>query len=244
MKVYFLYDKFILQLQQTVYFSNISETIMKLSRILLIICGCCWLVAHPLSADQTRTPNYETARPLFWSQIYARGGKTLYCEQNFGAHKNFGINIEHIFPMGWVTRELGCGTRNQCRAGSERFNHIEADLHNMYPALTDINDTRGSLRFGMIKGELRRFGACDFEVERGAVEPRDGARGEIARAMFYMAEEYGLTIFKKQAEMLKEWHFRDQPSKEEKRRNDIIEQIQGTRNLFIDDPELVNALEF
>jgi deoxyribonuclease-1 len=59
-----------------------------------------------------------------------------------------------------------------------------------------------------------------------------------------MAEEYGLTIFKKQAEMLKEWHFRDQPSKEEKRRNDIIEQIQGTRNLFIDDPELVNALEF
>jgi hypothetical protein len=87
MKVHFLYDKFILQLQQTMYFSNISEMIMNLPCIVLL-CGCCWLAAHPVNADQTRIADYESALPLFWSQVYARGGKTLYCERNFGARNN------------------------------------------------------------------------------------------------------------------------------------------------------------
>ena len=210
---------------------------LYLGSILLLFIGS-------VNADQTRIPDYESARPIFWSKVYAKGGNTIYCKQNFGKRRGRGVNVEHVFPMSWVTKELQCGTRKECRSKSKRFNNIEADLHNMYPSLTEINDERGSRRFSMIKGEARRFGDCDFETKGGVIEPRDGARGEIARAMFYMANEYNLKIFKKQANLLKKWHYRDQPSKEEKRRNDIIEKIQGTRNLFIDDPELVEALEF
>jgi len=70
-------------------------------------------------------------------------------------------------------------------------------------------------------------------------EPREAVRGEVARAMFYMADEYreqGLEIFKKQAKLLLEWHKADPPSKAEMKRNDRIEELQGNRNRFIDDP--------
>ena len=200
-------------------------------------------------AEQTKIPDYQTARHLLWSQVYSRGGKTLYCGQNFGANKGRGINVEHVFPMSWVTRALNCGRRKECRDNSSQFNRIEADLHNLFPALTEINDERSSFPFAMIKGEQRRYGKCDFEFDskRRVVEPRDASRGEIARAMFHMVAEYGkygLELRRKQAKMLKKWHLQDKPSKEEMRRNDVIEKLQGTRNRFIDNPDLVNSLPF
>ena len=99
-----------------------------------------------------------------------------------------------------------------------------------------MNQARGSLRFGEVRGETRRFGKnCDFEVDerRRIAEPRDDVRGDIARAMFYMAERYraqGLELFKRQAELLAEWHIQDPVDASERRRNQAIEQIQGNRN--------------
>lgn len=199
-----------------------------------------------VAAEQTRTSDYERARWLFWNELYVGGGKTLYCGEPFSAKHRRGLNIEHVFPMGWVTKELGCGQRKQCRGNSKRFNRIEADLHNLYPSRVDVNDARGSYRFGLLPGERRIFGECDFEFDerRRIVEPRPASRGEIARAMFYMKEAYGLTIFRKSGELLKQWHRQDMPSKHEKWRNDRIEQIQGTRNMFVDDPGLVDLIEF
>ena len=186
-------------------------------------------------AEQQRIPDYETARGLFWRGLYHQGGETLYCGQKFGNDRR-GLNIEHVFPMSWVTRELRCGKRNQCRARSERFNRIEADLHNLYPSLRDINDARRSYRFAEIPGERREFGSCDFEFDarQRAIEPRPASRGEIARAMFYMRDTYDLPIFRKQTELLQVWHRADPPSDEERRRNDLIEKLQGTRNPYID----------
>ena len=71
-------------------------------------------------------------------------------------------------------------------------------------------------------------------------EPREAARGDVARAMFYMEDQYEqLVLFEKQANILLKWHFQDPPSKEERWRNDKIERIQGNRNSFIDNPELL-----
>ena len=62
--------------------------------------------------------------------------------------------------------------------------------------------------------------------------------------MFHMSQAYQLKIFSKQAQTLAYWNKIDQPSKEEKRRNDIIESIQGTRNDFIDNPsEIENIIK-
>lgn len=215
-------------------------------RLAVRCAGAFLLVALTAAAQQERIEDYEQARWLFWNELYSRGGKTLYCGEPFSARHRRGLNIEHIFPMSWVTRELECGTRKQCREKSAPFNLIEADLHNLYPARVDINDARSSFAFAEIAGERREFGDCDFEVDtrRRKVEPRPASRGEIARAMFYMKEEYGLTIFPEHGELLRQWHRQDAPSNHEKWRNDVIERIQGTRNMFIDDPGLADLIEF
>ena len=98
----------------------------------------------------------------------------------------------------------------------------------------------------MIKGEARRYGKCDFELDRKQrlVEPVPASRGNIARAMFHMMESYQLRIFPRQGEQLKKWHREDPPDEQEQRRNDLIEALQGTRNRFIDDPAAVRELRF
>jgi deoxyribonuclease I len=200
----------------------------------------------PADAYKKPAGEYFNILPLFWSKLYADGGETLYCARKFGPNKGRSINIEHVFPMSWTLKKFGCRDREQCRKSSKEFNRVEADMHNLYPARQDINQARGSSGFAMVKGEKREFGQCDIEIDRRhrRVEPRPKVRGNIARAMFYMHNRYGLTIFKKQAALLKQWHKEDPPDKEERRRNDAIEKIQGTRNQFIDQPRLVYKLTF
>ena len=67
------------------------------------------------------------------------------------------VNIEHVFPMSWVTRALSCGTRQQCRNTSKMFNRIEADMHNLFPALSEVNSARSSFSFTKIGGEYSAF---------------------------------------------------------------------------------------
>ena len=84
-------------------------------------------------------------------------------------------------------------------------------------------------------------------------------KGDIARAMFYMAVRYeGDEINTENLELsdtpnvknaefgklssLLEWHVRDPVDDKELKRNDIIEEIQGNRNPFVDDPTLVLKL--
>jgi deoxyribonuclease-1 len=193
-----------------------------------------------------RIVDYHSARPLMWGTLYTHGGETLYCGQRFGARKGNGINIEHVFPMSWAAWHFKCGKRKACRRSSDVFNRVEADLHNLWPTLVKANKARSSHPFGIIEGESYLIKGCDFEVDerRRIVEPRAQARGQIARSMFYMANEYGLEIRSRHGKMLKRWH-RDHPvSPEEKRRNKVIEHIQGNRNPYIDHPQLADQLHY
>ena len=183
---------------------------------------------------------------LFWSQLYGNGGETLYCGQRFGKNKGRKINIEHVFPMSWAINTVTCQNRDHCRSVSPRFNKIEADMHNLYPARAYINKERGAQAYGMVQGETQKFGRCDFEInrKRRLVEPWPEVRGNIARAMFYMYSTYGLKLFSRQGELLKQWHHKDPPDAEERRRNQIIDRLQGKRNPYIDKPDLTEKLKF
>jgi len=188
--------------------------------------------------------HYKHALHLLWSQVYPRGGETLYCGVPFGPEKGSGINAEHVLPMAWVTRALGCGTRSRCRETSPRFNRIETDLHNIFPTLSRINKARGAHRYGMLSGERRDYGNCDFEVDAHQAEPRPRVRGDIARAMFYMSSRYGIRIHARQGALLKRWSAEDPPDAGERRRNRRIARVQGNRNAYIDDPSLADRLRF
>ncbi|NIQ17145.1 MAG: nuclease, partial [Candidatus Dadabacteria bacterium] len=81
--------------------------------------------------------------------------------------------------------------------------------------------------YGEIEGEDWRYDGCDFERKNGIAEPRPLARGNIARAIFYMHREYGIPIEKDILVTLKEWNRKDPPSAHELKRNNKIEKIQG-----------------
>jgi len=190
-----------------------------------------------LSGGVAARGGYLDIVPLFWRSLYPDGGRGLYCGRRFGAHDRR-YNIEHVFPMAWVARQLKCGDRQQCRRRSEQFNRIESDMHNMFPARKDLNQMRGAYAFGIIKGERWAVPGCDFEVDdrRRRVEPRPAARGDIARAMLYMADRYHLTLFRRQRELMLRWHRQDPPDDTERRRNRIIQRVQGNGNPWIEPP--------
>lgn len=197
--------------------------------VLLLVTSC-------TEATGQRIEDYATARQVFWKQLYANGGETLYCQQALGSGYNKGVNIEHVFPMSWVAYSLRCGKRKQCRENSPEFNRIEADLHNLYPSRSDVNKARNNYRFVILAGESRPFHGCDFEFDerKRLAEPGPHARGKIARAMLYMREEYDLYLKPELSNLMKEWNRKYPPAAEEQWRNNIIESIQGNRNPWID----------
>lgn len=188
-----------------------------------------------VSADQTAIENYKTSRDILWEKLYPEG-YTLYCGERFTNSKKAvsgkKINIEHVFAASWMAEAMGCGTRKQCQKTSTRFNHAEADLHNLYPVLSIINSSRNNLMFGIIPDEKHRFG-CDFERTDKVAEPREIARGNIARSILYMSEEYGFEISEDVQKLMFEWHKLDPPSSDEIRRNRMIFDIQKTCNGYI-----------
>lgn len=193
-----------------------------------------WVVLLLLFSPLVQSDYLETV-PVFWKTIYPDGGKGLYCGRKF---KRFDrrYNIEHVFPMAWVTKSLRCGDRQRCRARSELFNLIESDMHNMYPARRDLNRRRGAMAFGLIKGERWVEPGCDMEIDHRArrVEPRPAVRGDIARAMLYLADRYNLKLYRRQRELLERWHRADPVDAGEKVRNRRIKAAQGWGNPWIE----------
>jgi deoxyribonuclease-1 len=112
---------------------------------------------------------------------------------------------------------------------------MESDLHNLQPAVGELNADRSNFSFGMIPGEPRNYGECDFEVDfsERVVEPRDSIRGNIARTYFYMEWKYKIQISDKNRKIFSIWNKQDPPDEEEKKRNIWIESVQGNENPFI-----------
>lgn len=203
------------------------------------------LVASVAVADQHRFQQYSTSfRKVYWGELYPRAGSEFYCGKHYNAPVNGatpeGMSLEHAYAAQWIVLAMGCGAnREECRANNPDFGFREADMHNLFPAWGRANSSRGNRPFGMIPGENRTFAGCDFENESGIVEPRPIARGNFARAIFYMHVEYGLPIDETMLPILIKWNTQDPVNQTERRRNDKIEELQGTRNPFIDDANLV-----
>lgn len=65
-------------------------------------------------------------------------------------------------------------------------------------------------------GEPRRFGACDFEVQKGVAEPVAHIRGEIACIHAYMSATDRLRLAPRTSEMLAQWSFEHPPTRAER----------------------------
>ena len=219
---------------------------MGVSRNTLVAIGCVmgFLAGGMAFADQHRIPDYETARDVFWEELYEDGGDSLYCFRD--AHRSGSFNVEHVFAASWMKGAAGCSgsSRDECRRRSQRFNHMEGDLHNLYPALASVNSRRSNYGFNILHG--RSNGSCDFEVNTNfrLAEPDPRSRGNIARSILYMLQEYNIDWHDTPIDdinLLYRWHCDDPVSSEERWRNDWIGAKQRTRNSYIDRPQQVDC---
>lgn len=235
----------------------------KIGLIGLIIMGMAaiWaLMIKDVLSNQgnRRVKNYYQAKAYYLPVIWGENAKTFYCgcsmtekwinakscgyEAKNDSRRSKVREWEHIVPasrFGALIQECrGVKPRRAClRKKSEIFNRMEADLHNLVPAVGSLNAARRNFSFGIIPGEIRDYGDCDFELKNGIVEPRESVRGDIARAYLYMAKAYPGYVYLTAAEKIKfdAWNKLDPPSAEERSSNRKIEEIQGNGNPFIGD---------
>ncbi|WP_339489490.1 endonuclease [Pseudomonas sp. EL_65y_Pfl2_R95] len=217
-----------------------SLKILLLTALSCLACNPSW--ANP-TGGQKQTADLKAAEQLLWKELYAGGGTTLYCDQTFSQQTGL-YTVSQIYNTKQLKRALRCSTDNQCTVVNPRYPYMKADLHNLYPALTRAELVRRNAQFGDLDdsaaNKLADIG-CQMQATFQLVEPRDEAKGNIARAIFYMASEYDLPIIGS-VQMYKQWNQMDPPDAAEQARNDKIGELQGTRNPFIDNPSLAAGI--
>ena len=149
---------------------------------------------------------------------------------------NSGWNREHVWPK-------SLGGYNTSGAGS--------DLHHIRPSDNRVNSCRGNLKYGnLTSGTNATGGNAASGVSGGTYgsyfEPLDNVKGDVARICLYMYVRYGgesqytcgnITTVFQSIDVLLEWCEMDPVDTWEMGRNEVVEEIQGNRNVFIDYPE-------
>ena len=146
-----------------------------------------------------------------------------------------GWNREHVWPQ-----SLGGG--NTSGGG--------ADLHHIRPSDAVVNSTRGNKKYGNTNGGTAKYGSNPATGYLGGYynstyfEPLDNVKGDVARIVLYVWVRWGsnwgadsVTEVFQSVDVLLEWCALDPVDTWELGRNEVVQDIQGNRNVFIDYPE-------
>ena len=147
-----------------------------------------------------------------------------------------GWNREHIWPKS---------------LGGDSTTGGGADLHHIRPSDAVVNSTRGNKKYGEVSGGSSVYGnnpanGCLGGYTAGNYfEPLDNVKGDVARICLYVYVRWGsdwgatsITSVFQSVDVLLEWCALDPVDTWEMGRNEVVEDIQGNRNVFIDYPEL------
>jgi len=157
------------------------------------------------------------------------------------------LEWEHVVPASlmparqmacWTTGLPGCSApgRDCCEQHDAVARSMIFDLHNLVPSVGQPNALRSNKRYGLIDGEQRRLGACDFEWTSTLSEPAENLRGDVARVWLYMHDRHGLALEPGELSRFRMWSCNDLPDQWERVRDVRIRSIQGNRNPYIDNP--------
>ena len=157
------------------------------------------------------------------------------------------LEWEHVVPASLMpARQMACWTtglpqcnepgRNCCERKDDVARTMIFDLHNLVPSVGQPNALRSNKRYGLIDGEERKLGACDFEWSSTLTEPAENLRGDVARVWLYMHDRHGLVLLPGEMSRFRKWSCDDLPDQWERVRNSRIRSIQGNGNSYIDNP--------
>lgn len=145
-------------------------------------------------------------------------------------------NREHVYSKSLASPNLGT-----TGAG--------ADAHNLRPADAQRNSSRSNRKFAAGSG------TPSYITAQGHWYPGDEWKGDVARMMMYMYLRYGnqtlptgvavgptVATDVNMVQLLLQWNAEDPVSDLEKQRNPVLEQLQGNRNPFIDNPAFATQI--
>ena len=187
------------------------------------------------------TTSYDDCRDYVWRTDCENNNTskatTLYTDFSMSSShwKDGGwkCNREHVWPQ-------SSGGGNTSGGGS--------DLHHIRPSEANVNSSRGNKPYGnggssSIKGSLSSSVGGTYTSTY--FEPNDNVKGDVARIILYVYtrwnSEWGATnlssVFQS-TDVLLQWCKEDPVDTWEMGRNEVVQSIQGNRNVFIDYPEL------
>lgn len=220
------------------------------------------VIALLMTGVATAAPHsFSASKKLMYKKLYPSGGDSFYCGCRFSyksvkgkqkpvvdwtscgfaprknAKRASRIEGEHAMPAHHFGQHLSCwrnGGRKAC-GKNKTFKVMEADLHNIVPAIGEVNGDRSNFKYGLIAGEKRPYGQCDAEVDFKArrFEPKPDIRGDIARIYYYMGNKYKVRLSKQQLRMFAAWDKEDPVDDRERWRNNQVKRLQGNGNPYI-----------
>jgi endonuclease I len=144
-------------------------------------------------------------------------------------------NREHVYPRSLGNPNLG-------------FEGPGSDVHHLRATDFQMNSLRGNKRFTNSNGNAQAFGSFFY--------PGDEWKGDVARMMMYMYLRYGFQCLPNNVgsgfsnisplgdmpTLFLQWNAEDPVQPHEIVRNNVLENLQGNRNPFIDNPYLATLI--
>lgn len=197
--------------------------------------------------------SFQEAKQLA-RQIHGERGQTFYCgcayqgsrvdlaSCGYRPRKNreraARIEWEHVVPAWVIGHQRQCwkqGGRDRCSEKDPVFARAEADLHNLVPAIGEVNGDRSNFPFALLSVRPHQYGQCQVVVDFAArkVMPPPATRGAIARTYLYMHERYQLRLSRQDRQLYEAWHRQHPVSAQERRRNQAIACEMGWGNPYV-----------
>ncbi|TPE14119.1 deoxyribonuclease I [Pantoea vagans] len=147
------------------------------------------------------------------------------------------IEWEHVMPAWEFGHQRQCwqdGGRKNCNKDPD-YRRIETDLHNLQPAVGEVNGDRGNFAYSQWNGSEKQYGQCEMKIDfkLKQAEPPARARGAIARTYFYMRDQYHLRISRQQTQLFTAWDKLYPVTPWECERDQRIARVQGNHNPYV-----------
>jgi deoxyribonuclease I len=161
------------------------------------------------------------------------------------------IEWEHVVPAENFGRQFTCWRdgspecidskgktfkgRKCCEKASQQFRIMQADMHNLVPAIGELNGDRSNLRYDFEEARKGQYGECRFEVDfdQDRVRIKKDIQGDVARAYLYMSDRYKMKLSPQELNKFSAWDKEDPVDAWEIEKNKRIKAIQGNGNLLI-----------
>jgi len=229
-----------------------------MSRIISLAAALLWVpfAADALNLNNYHQNNFQQAK-AFAAEINADAPGSFYCgckinwqgkkgvpdlnSCGYQARKNANraarIEWEHVMPAWEFGHQRQCwqnGGRKNCSKDPD-YRRIETDLHNLQPAIGEVNGDRGNFAYSQWNGSEKQYGQCEMKVDfkLKQAEPPARARGAIARTYFYMRDQYHLRLSRQQTQLFTVWDKLYPVSSWECERDQRIARVQSNHNPYV-----------